>query len=180
MSTNDDAISVALRAALVSPQEISDELALKTLFEGVERLLFLSASLASPAGIVHHALNLIAAEAEWEAYDDTDLEAVWRQVVEQSTVHFRNEPEGWVDSASLQFREACADTFGVEASLVPNLVRRFHSLSDEERYGVLRMIERSSAFGYARRGFEADLQTAQVADPDGSFRRLIRLTVGGH
>lgn len=178
MSTNDADVCVALRGALVAPQSSTSEQALQLLVESAEWVLFNSALLAPTQSLVHRALDSIAVEADWTSFDDERLEDTWRQAIEQSAVHYRNEPERWVDAASLRFKENCADTFGVEAEVVPRLIRQFHSLSMPERYGVLRMVQRSTAFGYVRLGFTSGRQASRVADPDESFRRLIRSTFG--
>ena len=167
-------IAVALRGAITAPEGKQPADPVGVLRESAERVLFHVAAIAPVAGIVPRALDRLSQEPDLTSLDDDELLQLWEAAVRMQIVAYCNRPESWEEPESFRFMEGCTVVFGVDLSMVPTLVQRFHGLSEGARYGIFLLIERSSMFSFLTREIDADEERRPVEDPQESFRSLMR------
>ncbi|MEM6674649.1 MAG: hypothetical protein AAF726_17515 [Planctomycetota bacterium] len=140
-------------------------------------MLFAIAAIAPIDALMWRSLDGIAAAEENAPMEDEGLVDLWRSTVRANAMRYGASPQDWLDHDSEEFHERCTYCFGLDGSRIPSLVRAFHSMPMDARYGVLHFVARTPLFGHLVAEFEG--HRTEFADPDHSFRALIRAAMEG-
>lgn len=186
MSTSPNTqLLAALRGVALHRRELNSECptspsGLDILERAAERALFRAAVIVPVPALVDRSMGLLALLPVDDIEDD-ELLKLWDAQVAAGVQSFAASGDAWSGPMVEQFEERCAVTFGIDACLVPKLLRYFHDESKWSRLGVLAAVQRSSLFSYVHREILAmpEEEDIDVQDPAVALRSLVSDVVNG-